>query len=131
LHANPQSLVFIVEATFVRGDFAYDWVSRYLADLNTWSESRVFQVIVQNPLNAHASAETSRHADDVPGRPKQLYQPNPGSPVFIKWRKHWITIILGKAESYERRVMSPSLPSGSDIAQSLTLRKANGLNILM
>ena len=59
-----------MKATFVRGDFAFDWVKRYLEDKKVWDHSRIFQVSACNPtrqIGHAAAAEKENELGD--GRP--------------------------------------------------------------
>ncbi len=85
-------IVLAVQATFVRGDFAYDWVTRYLADRNTWSGSRDLTVIVGDSLDAHVSCEVHTYGDEETGRPNALFVPRLELPVFVRWKGYWITV---------------------------------------
>ena len=107
-----------MKATLTQGDFAFDWVKRYLEDRRIWDHARIFHVGACNPefrgregSGLGDKVESSKKADD--GHPHPVYQPTSLQPEFLWWHGHWITI---HAE--------PSVTSGykDDYISMLTLR---------
>ncbi|KAL5518422.1 BAT2_1 [Sanghuangporus vaninii] len=98
---------FIVKATFTQGDFAFDWVKRYLEDQRIWEQSRIFHVGACSPaLRKRKSAglgekvQSDKDFDD--GHPHPVYQPTSLQPEFLRWRGYWITVYadLGTSSGY-------------------------------
>ena len=92
---------FQVKASFVQGDFAFDWVLRYLEDQNIWDKSRIFRVVARNPalrhsrgtaINNKTSINEKRKGEIDDGRAQPVYQPAPQETDFFLWRGHWITV---------------------------------------
>ncbi|OCB90787.1 P-loop containing nucleoside triphosphate hydrolase protein [Sanghuangporus baumii] len=97
---------FVVKASFTRGDFAFDWVKRYLEDHRIWDESRVFQVGACNPalrdrksagLGEEVQSDNAQASDD--GRPHPIYQPAPQEPELFRWRGRWISVSISISSS--------------------------------
>ncbi|KAL5495826.1 hypothetical protein ACEPAI_1290 [Sanghuangporus weigelae] len=97
---------FVVKASFTRGDFAFDWVKRYLEDHRIWDQSRVFQVGACNPalrdrksagLGEEVQSDNAQDSDD--GRPHPVYQPAPQEPELFRWRGRWISVSMSTSSS--------------------------------
>ena len=113
----------MVKATFSTGDFAFDWVRRYLEDHHIWDQSRIFHVAACNPalrqgksagLGEEGRPYYAQNLDD--GHPRPVYQPAPQSPDLFQWRGHWITV--------STQVGSNNSGSTGDDIKSFTLRYA-------
>jgi hypothetical protein len=109
LPSTEYLVVFVVKASFSRGDFAYDWVKRYLEDHHVWDQSRIFRVTACNPkrIGLRVDLQTGQGSsgsyekfdlgsdfadEDGDGRPQPIYQPSPKEPELFRWRNHWITV---------------------------------------
>lgn len=95
------SIVFIVEASFTRNDFAFDWVKRYLEENRVWDHSRIFRVAACDPALRHSSHaglgedfKPDGNQDLTDGRPHPVYQPAPKEPELFQWRGHWISVSM-------------------------------------
>ena len=108
-----------MKASFTRGDFAFDWVKRYLEDHHIWDHSRVYQVSACNPVHRGLVSSTGSSGinleehTDADGHPQPVYQPAPKEPELFRWRNYWITVGMGleSGAGYEK-----------DAVQVLTLR---------
>ena len=108
--------VFVVKASFTRNDFAFDWVKRYLEDMQVWDHSRVFRVsacnIARRGIAINKSVSSEDYAEHTDGQPHPVYQPAPREPELFRWRNHWISVNMTLADS----------GSYNDGVQVLTLR---------
>lgn len=86
---------FVVKASFTRGDFAFDWIKRYLEDMKVWDHARIFEVSASTPLRRVGHALLLENMDELDdGQPHPIYQPAPQEPEMFKWRNHWISVNL-------------------------------------
>ena len=90
----------MVKASFTRGDFAFDWVKRYLEDQKVWDNSRVFMVTACNPLRRGIPPTNTAVSKNDPnelldGLPHPIYEPAVREPELFHWKNHWISINSG------------------------------------
>ncbi len=77
----------------MRGDFAFDWVKRYLEDKKVWDHSRIFQVSACHPARRIGHAGVAEKEEELgDGRPHPVYQPAPLEPELFRWRNYWISV---------------------------------------
>ena len=103
-----------MRATFEKGDFAFDWVRRYLDDQGIWDQARIFRVAAastalrqQKDSGLGEKAGPGKKLDD--GFPRPVYQPTSLQSEFLWWRGHWITVHADLSKSSEDHISMLSL----------------------
>ncbi|KAG8897618.1 hypothetical protein FRC01_011247, partial [Tulasnella sp. 417] len=134
---------FFVTAHFQQGDWAFDWLSEFLAAQEIWTNSREYRVTVSNgqkegALAPGGSSSTTKAAnekadhlhDDVEdddGYPQPLYFPASDNTQVIRWRGHWIQVTRKAGHmSY-----SSQMEEGASLSITIYTRKKKVLDDLV
>ncbi|KAJ6452448.1 hypothetical protein C8R45DRAFT_1040672 [Mycena sanguinolenta] len=87
--------LFVVNAEFAMGDFAYDWIVNYLENHRVWNQSRSFKVVARN---AATRPYPTSNLGKIDGHPDPLYEPSTmHTPSLFRWRGHWMSITKSSA----------------------------------
>ncbi|KAF7340565.1 p-loop containing nucleoside triphosphate hydrolase protein [Mycena sanguinolenta] len=93
--SNSARNLFVVNAEFAVGDFAYDWVVHYLENHRVWNQSRSFKVVARN---AATRPYPTSNLGKIDGHPDPLYEPSTmDTPSLFRWRGYWMSITKSSA----------------------------------
>ncbi|KIO28444.1 hypothetical protein M407DRAFT_22340 [Tulasnella calospora MUT 4182] len=131
---------FFVTAHFQQGDWAFDWLSEFLAAQEIWTNSREYRVTVSNDQKALApggspsttkvpteKGDGAEDDSDDDGYPQPLYFPASDNTQVIRWRGRWIQVTRKAGHiSYNTQT-----EEGSSLAITIYTRKKQVLDDLV